>query len=49
MSMDIDAPVALPSRPLIPQTSATYVLFASLKGLHANNLLEFSAVTVAHL
>lgn len=25
MSMDIDTPVALPSRPLIPQDSATYV------------------------
>ncbi len=48
MSMDIDAPVALPSRPLIPQTSATYVLFASLKELHAYNILESSAVTVVH-
>ena len=49
MSMDIDAPVALPSRPLIPQDSATYWISALLGGAHADRFLEFSAVTVEHL
>ena len=49
MSMDVDAPVALPSRPLIPQDSATYWLSALLRGGHADCLLEFSAAIVEHL
>ena len=48
MSMDIDAPVVLPSRPLIPQASATYILAIPPKEPHADSLLEFCAVTVVH-
>ena len=49
MSMDIDAPVVLPSRPLIPQASATYIIALPLKEPHADSQLEFFAVTVVHL
>ena len=48
MSMDIDAPVVLPSRPLIPQASATYILALPLRELHTDSLLESFAVTVVH-
>ena len=48
MSMDIDAPVVLPSRPLIPQASATYILALPPTEPHADNLLGFFAVTVVH-
>ena len=40
MSMDIDTPVALPSRPLIPQASATYTVLAPPGEPHADNLVR---------
>lgn len=48
MSMDIDAPVVLPSGPLIPQASATYILALPPIEPHADSLVEFFAVTVVH-
>ena len=35
--MDTDAPVALPSRSLIPQANATYMLSGPSRGTNANN------------
>ena len=48
MSMDIDAPVVLPSRPLIPQASATYILALPPEEPRADSLLEFFAATAVH-
>ena len=49
MSMDIDAPVVLPSRPLIPQAGATYYILAlPPKEPLTDSLQEFFAVTVVH-